>query len=531
MIPPIARRASWRRLAPASVVAAGLWCCAAPLCAQTTDAPPAPKAAEGRAAAQRARVLSDRWYNVEMMGAKAGSMHVRVEEVNATITTTSRIDLSIGRGDARVKISMASTFVETSDGKPISMRSRSKTGQMETVQEYTFGATSISVKSTQAGRTTTQELTLPEEPWMTPAAAERYALAEYKAGSRVIEVRTMDALMGATPVSAKREGFTPATITLDGKNVEALKTTVTSSAAPGLTSVEYLDDKLDMLQTTTQVGGIEMVMRRTTRSDAKSSPAGNISPELMLSTFVKPDVAIERPRMVTRGTYVLSTPGAAMPDLPTTGTQSAERVNDATVRIVVTREAASRDVPEETAPYLASSLLADTSDEKIVSLVKATLEKEPGASKARKAELLRRAVHAYISEKSLGVGFATASEVVRTREGDCSEHGVLLAALLRVAGIPSRGVTGLIYADTFAGQSRIFGYHMWAQALLEGDDGTMRWVDLDATLPDEHPYDATHITLATSDLSDGDPGQGFISLAQVIGTLQIKVVDVEHAAP
>src|SRR5690606_5201760 len=95
------------------------------------------------------------------------------------------------------------------------------------------------------------------------------------------------------------------------------------------------------------------------------------------------------------------------------------------------------------------------------------------------AEKLRRFVHSYISNKSLDVGLASASEVCRTREGDCTEHATLLAAALRFAGIPSRVVSGLIYAEEFAGRSRIFGYHMWTQALLPDDAGAMRWVDLD----------------------------------------------------
>ena len=40
------------------------------------------------------------------------------------------------------------------------------------------------------------------------------------------------------------------------------------------------------------------------------------------------------------------------------------------------------------------------------------------------------------TEKDLSVGFATAADVARTAQGDCTEHAVLLAALLRASDIP-----------------------------------------------------------------------------------------------
>jgi len=126
------------------------------------------------------------------------------------------------------------------------------------------------------------------------------------------------------------------------------------------------------------------------------------------------------------------------------------------------------------------------------------------------------------------VGFASATEVARSREGDCTEHGVFLASLLRARGIPARVVSGLIYADSFAGSQNIFGYHMWTQALLD-IDGAKRWVDLDATLPASHPADATHIAVVTSELADGELGVSMMPVAQMMGRVGIVVESVEHA--
>lgn len=133
------------------------------------------------------------------------------------------------------------------------------------------------------------------------------------------------------------------------------------------------------------------------------------------------------------------------------------------------------------------------------------------------------------------MGFASASETARTREGDCTEHAVLLAAMLRADGIPSRVVSGLIYADRFAGERNIFAYHMWTQALLplktnSTDDDTQpthHWVDLDATLPDTLPITATHIALGLHALEGDTRTNALVQLAPLMGRLAIDIESVD----
>jgi hypothetical protein len=70
------------------------------------------------------------------------------------------------------------------------------------------------------------------------------------------------------------------------------------------------------------------------------------------------------------------------------------------------------------------------------------------------------------------VAFATADEVARTLEGDCTEMGILFAAMCRAVGIPSRVAFGLVYDDQNPG----FGGHLWTEVYVEG-----RWEVMDAT--------------------------------------------------
>lgn len=100
----------------------------------------------------------------------------------------------------------------------------------------------------------------------------------------------------------------------------------------------------------------------------------------------------------------------------------------------------------------------------------------PGA-KALPPDVVRF-VDQYIENKRFGRLFDIASVVARRREGDCTEHAVLLASTFRLLGIPSHVVNGLaIFAQN--GVPRAFG-HAWTE-YFDGE----RWLLADASNPPE----------------------------------------------
>ena len=172
------------------------------------------------------------------------------------------------------------------------------------------------------------------------------------------------------------------------------------------------------------------------------------------------------------------------------------------------------------AEYLEGNLMINTADPKLIDLAKQAGggEKEPFAL----ADKLRRFVTEYVVTKSLNIGFATASEVARTKEGDCSEHGVLLAALGRLNGLPSRVVVGLAYVPIFGNQDHIFGYHMWTQFFIDG-----RWIDVDAALR-ETDCSPARIAFAVSSLKNAGLADLSLPLLTKLGAIDIEILDVEN---
>ncbi len=74
---------------------------------------------------------------------------------------------------------------------------------------------------------------------------------------------------------------------------------------------------------------------------------------------------------------------------------------------------------------------------------------------------LVRFVDTFILGKTRTRGWDIASRVARDREGDCTEHAVLLTALARASGYPARVVTG---AAIVVAHGRVGGFgHAWGE--------------------------------------------------------------------
>jgi len=125
--------------------------------------------------------------------------------------------------------------------------------------------------------------------------------------------------------------------------------------------------------------------------------------------------------------------------------------------------------------------------------------------------------------------------VVDGRDGffDCTEHAVLLAALLRAEGIPARVASGLVYVPDLSGAGPGWGWHLWTQALVEpkGGGGPM-WTDFDATVAGEgRGYHVAHILVASSDLAGGATDPAFSRAVSLIGGLRVTVKEGAEDKP
>lgn len=462
----------------------------------------------------------DRWYIVEMFGGRAGFAHMTSREVDGNIVSTTEMRFELGRGDAAIRMGMTSEFVETRAGKPVSMRKSNIEGKATRTQSWRFVEDGVEVESEEGGRVQRSKKPRPEGNWLAPAAAERYAVSKFLEGAKSIEVTTIDPMLDLTPITQKREVAGPEVIKVDGQEVSAIKTSVSTSQFPNLKSTDYLDAQGELIRSETDFGGMQVVMTASTRERALAKD-GRPTPEVMVSTLVTPDRPIRAPRTLRRAVFALSAMEGELPDVPTGGAQVFERTDTGGIVTVDLSHSGASAEEADDERFLAATPMADANDTPIQELA-ASATKNAGKDPAQRAESIRRAVYRHIENKDLGLALATASQAVREKHGDCTEHACLMVATLRAAGIPARAATGVVYAEEFGGKKQVFGYHMWAQALL-GDGKDRRWVDLDAAISPSTPFDATHIALAYTDLSEGDAIDALSNVAAVLGRLKIEV--------
>jgi transglutaminase-like putative cysteine protease len=143
----------------------------------------------------------------------------------------------------------------------------------------------------------------------------------------------------------------------------------------------------------------------------------------------------------------------------------------------------------------------------------------PRVDDARKMEQLTALTARLISQADFS-GHFSAVETLQRGSSDCFGTAVLLAALGRAAGIPTRVADGLVYsADRYHGMSNAFLPHSWVLAYVGG-----RWRSYDAGLPS---FDTTHIALT---IGDGDE-RHFFAAEQLASLLTWQAMSEVRSAP
>jgi transglutaminase-like putative cysteine protease len=240
-------------------------------------------------------------------------------------------------------------------------------------------------------------------------------------------------------------------------------------------------------------------------------------------TIVKVDRALDDPHGTRRIRYRATVKGGEASGLfVSSGTQFVQPVGpdsvDLLVRALRVDDALGNEFPADAPPGeedLLPNSLIQSDDDQIHRLAREIAA--DATSKWEIAVALERHVRDFIENKGFTQALSSAAEVIRSREGDCTEHAVLLAALCRAREIPSRVVIGLVYYRPAGG----FAYHMWTEVWIED-----RWLPLDATLG-QGGIGAAHLAVSRSNLKGVDPLTQFLPVLQLIGNLKLEIVEVE----
>ena len=462
-------------------------------------------------------VVSDDWQVLYIVGVKAGYIHSEVvlETTGAkpVYLTRSQTELCVLRGKTSAAARIITEVREDSDGRILSFRSKLGTSREPVISEGKRVGARMLITQSSFGRSRRYEVTIPADV-VGPYACTRLMLKRGFAPGTRYSFRLFEP-EACKVVKTTVEVVGPDVVSVQGKVRMLHKMRISQDLLPLLSAYQWCDDTGQVIKS--EVKRLGMVTVKATREEALRVASGP-KVDLLLSLSAPCNILIPHPYLTSQAEYLLvsSATGSAI-KIPEDERQQLERSSAGIVVRIRAGEFKPQDAlnrplhDSKLDEYLRPGTYVQSDDPQISEVARRVIGATANSYFA--AKRLCQWVHKNISRKNYSIGFASAKEVLQRLEGDCTEHSVLLAALLRAVGIPSRAVAGLVYADG------AFGYHMWNEAFVG------KWIPLDATLGrGGNDWDAVHIKLAQSSLSSASPLADLAAVASSIGRTRVEVV-------
>lgn len=203
------------------------------------------------------------------------------------------------------------------------------------------------------------------------------------------------------------------------------------------------------------------------QSDTLDVTAQAILPVDRLISFRTPNTPINLKLSVRQG---------FLGQIPSTPFQTVTQVSSASASIRLVPATYPRSIPTrpnglQPAPLPATALMPTTDP----MLQRMALSGTVGKSQPVDACLsLEKYVGKMLTFSPFSTNLLPADVVAKQKKGDCTEHAILLATLMKVRGIPARIVSGLILTPGRPG----FAGHVWVEAQIQN-----RWYPFDSTAP------------------------------------------------
>lgn len=462
----------------------------------------------------------EEWDVYFIQGVRVGYARTTKREVDDEGRKLLRIEgeshLSVKRFGQATDLGFEVTSLETPEGELLSLTSLVEMGPKPTSVSGWVEEGMLHLQTTTAGKTAESEIEWPAEAGGYFAMEQDLARKPMHPGERrrLQALIPMSNALGAIELVAADYEITE----LLSGTYELLRIESTIDQPGGkLEETIWIDRSGAVLKTFSPV--MQMSSYRSTKAMALEKPETLF--DLGDASTVKLAKPLENAHASKRARYRVelaggdpasvfeSTPGQ---QVKSTGPNTAEITVEA---LRPETPLAEKEISPPTEADLEPNRFIQSDDPKIIAMARAAAGNEQDPWKV--ATALERYVHDAVEEKNYSTAFASASEVAESREGDCTEHAVLLAALLRAVKMPARVAIGLVYAPSEQG----FAFHLWTEVFLNG-----RWLPLDGTLG-RGGIGAAHLKLADSSLAGDNAYASFLPVAQVLGRLKIEVLGIE----
>jgi hypothetical protein len=232
------------------------------------------------------------------------------------------------------------------------------------------------------------------------------------------------------------------------------------------------------------------------------------SSDLFIGGMLKTDKPLGPPQKISALKLRLRGEQRGLNLIVTDGRQVVTKENGvALLDIVKGRPTTLKVTEDEIARALKPTLIINSDHPDVIAKAKEVVGDEKDFMK--KIERLCRFVDQYL-ENEMVSGLDPASELLKKKVGDCTEHALLFVALARAVGLPARQVGGLMYTGD---ELQAFGWHAWAEVAKDGV-----WFPVDPAW-NQMVLDASHIRVDAEDQAMG--------MLHLYGKVKAEVLDVK----
>lgn len=467
-------------------------------------------------------IIYDNCSLTKISGVKTGYLcsvqRKKTENRKKYVITDRHFEQKIKRLNNTIQIIQDTNYVEEESGKPVSfsMTSNSVAEKLKISGKF-VSDDEMYVDTDINGVKTSKNIKFKDKIIFPYAIDNLYKYPDNK----IINYSTIEPSIDLRTIRIKTENQGQENLSADGLNHNYNKYKVSINIIPGIASYEWRDRDGKVVKETMPLLKMDQVL-------SSKKEISNISGDydLFSGGLISVDKTITDPDSIDQISYkikISSDDNAANNLFLKDERQKIKQLTKDELYLTInTVKPVTQNYPypfetkgfEE---YLKSGSFIMPDSDKISAAAKAISSGETDAYIISKK--MENWVYNNITNKNYSLDFANAVQVIETKSGDCTEHAVLLASLLRAAGIPSKAVVGLIYTDD---PKSAFGYHMWTKAYIGS-----KWIDLDATLPYKN-FVPTHIAMVETSLNDiSDRVDLLINVLKSFSRIKIDILNAD----
>jgi transglutaminase-like putative cysteine protease len=473
----------------------------------------------------KGKLVTETWDAAYLEGGKAGTVHITTHEMERAghkfFRTTADISLRLKRSGQVVSMRVQLSTDETPDGSVLATFMRQMAGKDDlTIQGIIKGKQIEFLLNGQPDQ-------LKPAPWDDAALGLRrqqtfLADKKIKPGDmlsfRAFEPQINLVITYNVKVLEYEQIDVPGTKTKQKLlRVETTPEKVQGAQLPKL--VQWVDADLKPVRQDTELPFGKLVQVRTTKEIALAPGPDATLTDIGIAQIVRINKKVLQPLETTSSVWRITVQDND--DAASAFVQDARQKVKTAKGSTFEMEISASKGPKKGMPaakvadeFLQSSYYITSADPKVKELAKKAVGKETDAWR------MALAIEKWVFVNMRGTndeGLAPASRVAKTLEGDCTEYAMLMAAMCRAQGIPSKTAIGLIYTDTAKGPAMAF--HMWTEVWVQD-----QWIPLDATLGKGY-VGAMHLKVSDHSWHDQNGLGPLLPLMNVLGKLQLELIE------